>query len=222
MLRSTGLLFLLLIFLPFSFVSCTEKPFSIDSVSSIDTAMVSYIQDIEFVQRGMALFVYSADLNEEEKYQIRVESPDDRYIWEKVLTPETLTSTPILLFNDLLMPGETPLPLGSYRIELINEEGTAAHVTLTRDRVSASSPEGSVRMNKDGVGIRITSDLPESVVWKGYGSVDGKSFTVSSAEPEIPFQVDTVEELHITYWDEQSEILITERLLNQSTLPTDL
>ncbi len=220
--------YLILLLLAILLSSCAEQPFSIDSVSLTDSVVFTTVDTLAFTQSGLALTVYSEDLQEGKEYQVRVESPSlgpssGIYTWEKMITPQKDGNVLSLIFNDLLMPGETPLPSGEYHMEILNDEGVSAQYAWTR-KTSEVLPfeDGAITLHTEGNDVQVTTAFTDDIEWFGTVSTNGRDVKISSEQPVVSVPEMGSVQVTLSYWDEKRNLLVTHRLSSHTILPTDL
>ncbi len=210
--KSSGvILFTLLLAYLLTTLSCRQETFSLDSVTTYDLVVYTAAEGVELVQQGLGITIDSPDISKGEQYQIRLSSEDGFYQWERVLVGRDSGS---LIFNDLLMPGNTPFPSGDYELEVINPSGIDSKVTVSvksREMQPFESPE--IDFSSGEKNRRMAVSLPENMKWYATLSFDPASSpaSVSSGSPVFPSDGGEVASLVLTYWDESRRVMVVYR-----------
>jgi hypothetical protein len=112
------LLFLLLL------MGCDRESFDLEKASLYPMVVATHSQKGDsFLTEGVALTLLGSSFDSEKEYQFSLKSPQENYVWERMVYPFEASGLLYLGSNDLLLPPEETLEEGIWSVELFLPDG---------------------------------------------------------------------------------------------------
>ncbi len=118
--RYLPILLLLLLLL----MGCNRESFDLEGSSLYPMVVATHTQRGDsFLTEGVALTLLGSSFDKNKEYQFSLKSPQENYVWERMVTPFESSGLLYLGSNDLLLPPEESLEGGVWSVELFLPDG---------------------------------------------------------------------------------------------------